>query len=67
MNGGKLCLEFFDDLFFAYVFMSNCHFPCSSKKKGEFGEWVALKLLKKKVFDVFVSKLEKQEGSKNGD
>ena len=34
--------------------MSNCHFPCSSKRRGEFGEWVALKLLKKKVFDVFI-------------
>ena len=40
----------FDDLFFAYVFMSNCHFPRSSKRRGEFGEWVALKLLKKKGF-----------------
>ena len=34
--------------------MSNCHFPVLVKEGVNFGEWVALKLLKKKVFDVFI-------------
>jgi len=50
MNGDKPFERIIKDLYFLYLFVFNQSIPLKPSIRGDFGEWVALKMLKKKGF-----------------
>ena len=50
MNGDKPFKKIIRDLYFLYLYVFNQRIPLKLSTRGDFGEWIALKLLKKKGF-----------------
>tara|TARA_B100001027_G_scaffold47409_1_gene31133 strand:- start:5536 stop:6000 length:465 start_codon:yes stop_codon:yes gene_type:complete len=50
MNGDKSIERIMRDLYFLYLFAFNQKIPLKPSTRGDFGEWIALKMLKKKGF-----------------
>ena len=50
MNGDKAFGRVIRDLYFLYLFAFNKRIPFEPSTRGDFGEWIALKMLKKKGF-----------------
>jgi len=50
MNGDKPIERIMRDLYFLYLLVFNQRIPLKPSTRGDFGEWIALRLLKKKGF-----------------